>query len=228
MWAASIGDRRVGSGRTCGRSSTSIPSASMSPRTSTSPSMRPRSSSRPHWVTRNRSPRRVTTALFTSIPPWLLDQSGGIISYVVRLPRGGRGRADGLGLGGDLLANDQFWFTDEEVELKRDGVGRRSGRLRGRLRRGHDHPDTPPADEVYQVSYHHHLPPGIALATATIATDMLGARPSPERGCSGCRRSRSRRSSSASRPRSTSRSRRSAQAPSSTCGPYAAMFASMR
>lgn len=113
-------------------------------------------------------------ALFTSIPPWLLTSPVAKISYEYGFDMTATDELLAQESGGVLRAGHQFWYTDEDVVLKEDGVVVASGYTvdyeEGTITYGS-------ADEskVYRASYHHKLPPGIAAATALVATDIFGA-----------------------------------------------------
>lgn len=170
----------------------------------------------------------ITTALFTSIPPWLLTSPVAYITYNYGFHEVVEDEQMASISGGDLLANNQFWFTDEEVELKKNGVVVDPADYEIDYVEGVITPDVAPADEVYQVSYHHHLPPGIALATATIATDMLGARAIAGAGMLGLSAIKVEEVELRQSSKINFAVTPVSQAAQLYLGPYAAMFTSMR
>ena len=114
-----------------------------------------------------------TTALFTSVPPFLLtapvsytDYEYGFDEAEVDEPLATY--SDQLQLG------NQFVISDEEFILKKDGVVVPDTDYTVDYIEGIVTPDTPPANETWTASYHHKLPPGVATATGLIGTDMLG------------------------------------------------------
>lgn len=115
-----------------------------------------------------------TTALFTSVPPWLLSSPVAYLTYDYGFHEVETDETLATLSGGVLQANHQYWFTDEEVVLKKDGSIVDSSDYTVDYDEGLITPDSPD-DAVWKASYHHHLPPGIALATAMVTTDQLGA-----------------------------------------------------
>lgn len=116
-----------------------------------------------------------TTALFTSVPPWLLTSPISYTDYTYGFHQVATEETMAQISGGILQANHQFWFTDEDVELKKDGVVVDPGDYTIDYYEGTITPATPPAGEVWKASYHYKLPPGIASAVALVATDIIGA-----------------------------------------------------
>lgn len=116
-----------------------------------------------------------TTALFTSIPPWLLTSPVAEIDYEYGFDYTVTDEVMATVSGGPLRAGNQFWYTDEEVELKKNGVVVNPTDYDIDYLEGTIAPDAPDLSATWKVSYHHRLPPGIAFATALVATDVLGA-----------------------------------------------------
>lgn len=115
-----------------------------------------------------------TTGLFTAIPPFLLTSPEAAIDYDYGWNFSIIDEVLTSVSGGILQANHQYWYTDEDVVLKKDNVVVDPGDYTVDYDEGWITPTTPPAGEVYKGSYHYKLPPGIAAASSLIATDMLG------------------------------------------------------
>lgn len=116
-----------------------------------------------------------TTALFTSVPPWLLTSPVGYLDYTYGFEQVATDELLATVSGGTLRAGHQFWFTDEEVELKKNNVVVDPADYEVDYDEGVITPDTPDETATWKASYHYKLPPGIAAATALIATDIVGA-----------------------------------------------------
>ena len=116
-----------------------------------------------------------TTALFTAIPPWVLTSPVGYLTYTYGFEQTVTDELMAVESGGSLRAGHQFWYTDEDVVLKKNGVVVAEGDYEVDYDEGTIVPDTPDEDATWKVSYHHKLPPGIAAATALVATDIMGA-----------------------------------------------------
>lgn len=115
-----------------------------------------------------------TTALFTSVPPWLLTSPVSYVSYDYGFDFTMEDELLATASGDTFQAANQFWFTDEDVELKKNGTVVPTADYTVDYDEGTITPDTPPAGEVWKVSYHYHCPPGVAAATALVATDLMG------------------------------------------------------
>jgi len=115
-----------------------------------------------------------TMALFTSVPPWLLSSPVAYVDYDYGFDLFANDERLTTISGGILRASHQFWFTDEEVSLTKNGVLVAPINYTVDYDEGEITPTTPPTNEIWRASYHHHLPPGIAAATALVATDILG------------------------------------------------------
>jgi len=115
-----------------------------------------------------------TTALFTSVPPWLLTSPVAYVTYDYGFNESVIDEVPASLSGGILQASNQFWFTDEEVILKMNGSVVAAGNYVVDYIEGWITPTTPPAGEVYQISYHHRVPAGVALATGWVTTDLIG------------------------------------------------------
>lgn len=116
-----------------------------------------------------------TTALFTSIPPWLLTSPVGSLDYTYGFEQIASDELLATVSGGTLRAGHQFWFTDEDVVLKKNGSVVSTGDYEVDYDEGVITPDSPDESATWKASYHYKLPPGIAAATALIATDIVGA-----------------------------------------------------
>lgn len=116
-----------------------------------------------------------TTALFTSVPPWLLTSPVGYLTYTYGFEQTATDEILATVSGGTLRAGHQFWFTDEDVVLKKDGVIVDAADYDVDYDEGVITPDSPDEDATWKASYHYKLPPGIAAATTLIATDIVGA-----------------------------------------------------
>lgn len=116
-----------------------------------------------------------TTALFTSVPPWLLTSPVAYINYtygfqfdVVDEPM--------TTFSGYLQADNQFWFTEEDVALLKNGAIMDPDDYTVNYTEGTIVPDsmfTP--DDEFLVSYSHKLPPDVKAAVQLIATDLVGS-----------------------------------------------------
>lgn len=117
-----------------------------------------------------------TTALFTSVPPWLLSEPVAYIDYTygeefvvtdeVLYPDQGVGRV--------YRAVNQFW-TSDPVTVKVAGVALAEGDYELDREEGLIILDTLPIlGSVVTASYTHALPWDIALATGIVCSDMLG------------------------------------------------------
>jgi hypothetical protein len=116
-----------------------------------------------------------TTALFTSVPPYLLTSPVSYLDYEYGFDIREIDEPLATISGGSLQAANQFWFSDEEIILKKDGVLVDEADYTVDYIEGIVTPDTPAqAGETWTASYHHKLPPGIAQATALVNTDILG------------------------------------------------------
>ena len=115
-----------------------------------------------------------TTALFTSVPPWLLSSPVASLDYEYGFHNQVTDEPMVTLSGGILQAANQFLFTDEDFELKKDGVVVSPTDYDVDYTEGLVTPDTPPAGESFTASYHYKLPPGIAQAVALITTDLGG------------------------------------------------------
>jgi len=115
-----------------------------------------------------------TTALFTSVPPWLLTSPVAYLTYDYGFHFFVTDEVMSTLSGGLLAANHQFWFTEEDVALKKNGVLVNPSDYVVDYIEGTISSSVAPAGERWQVSYHYHMPPGIAAATALVTTDMLG------------------------------------------------------
>jgi len=115
-----------------------------------------------------------TTALFTSVPPWLLSSPVAYLTYDYGFNELVTDEILATLSGGILAGNHQFWFTEEAVTLKKNDVVVPTNQYTIDYTEGLITPTTPPAGEVWKASYHYHLPAGIAAATSLIATDLLG------------------------------------------------------
>jgi hypothetical protein len=116
-----------------------------------------------------------TTALFTSVPPWLLTSPVAHIDYTYGFEFTVTDETMAVESGGSLRAGNQFWFTDEDVELKKNGVVVLPADYEVDYEEGTIMPNAPDITATWKASYHHKLPPGIAAATALVATDIRGA-----------------------------------------------------
>lgn len=116
-----------------------------------------------------------TTALFTAIPPWLLTSPVGYLSYTYGFQQSVTDELMATQSGGSLQAGHQFWFTDEDVVLKKNGVIVAAGDYEIDYDEGVVTPDSPDEDATWKASYSYKLPPGIAAATALVASDLVGA-----------------------------------------------------
>lgn len=114
----------------------------------------------------------ITTALFTSIPPWLLTSPVAYIDYTYAreytetdeqlYPLGGK----------TYQALNQFW-TDDPVTVKVDGATVTAytlNRVEGQV----IFTDVVDSGSEVTVSYTHKMDFAIAMATAIVVTDMLG------------------------------------------------------
>ena len=115
-----------------------------------------------------------TMALYTSVPPWLLSQPVAYVTYDYGFSETVTDETMTSLSGGILQAAHQFWFTEEEVILKKNGVTVSGGAYAIDYDEGEITPTTPPAGETFQVSYKHRLPYGVVAATGLITTDMIG------------------------------------------------------
>lgn len=116
----------------------------------------------------------ITTALFTSIPPWLLSTPTAYIDYEYAF--------EGLTVTDELLyqqedegyqATNQFW-TDDEAVVKVNGAVVGSGYTVDRTEGSITFASAPEVTDQVTVSYSHKMPFEIAMGTAVIVTDMLG------------------------------------------------------
>lgn len=114
----------------------------------------------------------ITTALFTSIPPWLLTSPVAYIDYTYATEYE---EADELlyPIGGKAYqAINQFW-TDADVTVKVDGVTTTDytlNRTEGQV----IFTDVQDSSAEITVSYTHKMDFAIAMATGIIVTDLLG------------------------------------------------------
>lgn len=116
-----------------------------------------------------------TTALFTSVPPFLLTSPVAAVDYEYGWQLVATDETLATVSGGTLRANHQYWFTDEDVVLKKNGATVLSSDYEIDYVEGVIMPDSPDANATWKASYQYHLPPGIAAATALIMSDLLGA-----------------------------------------------------
>ncbi len=116
-----------------------------------------------------------TTALFTSVPPWLLSSPVAYVSYDYGWDFQVTDETPTTLSGGSLRAAYQFWFTDEDVVLKKNGVTVDPDDYTVDYVEGTITPDSPDENAQWLVSYSYKLPPGVASATALIASDLGGA-----------------------------------------------------
>lgn len=116
-----------------------------------------------------------TTALFTSVPPWLLSSPVGYLTYSYGFEQVATDEMLATQSGGSLRAGHQFWFTDEDVVLKKNGVVVDSSDYDVDYLEGLVTPNAPDESATWRASYHYKLPPGIAAATVLVATDLVGA-----------------------------------------------------
>lgn len=114
-------------------------------------------------------------ALFTSVPPWTLTSPVALLDYTYGFNLATTDELLAAESGGTLRAGHQFWYTDEEVVLKKNGVVVDVADYEIDYDEGVITPDTPDESATWKASYHHKLPPGIAAATTLVATDMFGA-----------------------------------------------------
>lgn len=115
-----------------------------------------------------------TTALFTAIPPWTLTSAVGFLDYEYGWDFSVSEERMATQSGGSLWGSQQFW-TDEDIQLTKDGVVVDPDDYEVDLDEGIVTPDTPATSEVWRVSYHYKLPPGVAQATSLVTTDLSGA-----------------------------------------------------
>lgn len=116
-----------------------------------------------------------TTALFTSIPPWLLTSPVAYLTYTYGFHQSVTDELMAVESGGSLRAGHQFWFTDEDVLLKKNGAIVLEADYEVDYDEGTILPDSPDETATWKASYHYKLPPGIAAATVLVATDIVGA-----------------------------------------------------
>lgn len=116
-----------------------------------------------------------TTALYTALPPWLLTSPIAYIDYEYGFDLSVTDERMATESGGSLRAGHQFWFTEEEVVLKKNGVIVPSVDYTVDYDEGTITPVTPDETATWKASYHFKLPPGVAAATALIASDLFGA-----------------------------------------------------
>lgn len=115
-----------------------------------------------------------TTALFTSVPPWLLTSPVAYLDYeygfhFVVIDE------EPATMSGELWASNQFLFTDEDVELKKNGAVVDRNDYDVDYTEGIVTPiDLFTEDDEFLFSYHHKLPPDAQIATSLIANDMVG------------------------------------------------------
>lgn len=116
-----------------------------------------------------------TTALYSSVPPWLLSSPVAYLTYAYGWNEVVTDERPATLSGGVLQGNHQFWFTDEDVILKKDGVIQSTSDYVVDYDEGLVTPSgSALGGSEYRISYHHHLPSGIALATSLVVTDMIG------------------------------------------------------
>ena len=116
-----------------------------------------------------------TTALFTSVPPWLLTSPVAYVDYtygfsfdVVDEPM--------TSYSSYLMADNQFWFSEEDVALKKNGAVMDPGDYTVNYTEGTIVPDSMfTDDDEFLVSYSHKLPPDVKAAVQLIATDLTGS-----------------------------------------------------
>lgn len=76
---------------------------------------------------------------------------------------------------GDYLRGaNQFWFSDEEVILKKNGVVETVGTYTVNYTEGTILPNSFDPTATYTATYHYPLPEGISQATAIIVSDLIG------------------------------------------------------
>lgn len=115
-----------------------------------------------------------TTALFTSVPPWLLSSPVAYVSYSYGWQFDVVDEVLAT-TSGELQAANQFWYTDEEVELKKNGVAVAEADFEIDYTEGTVTPDASwTDDDEFTVSYSHKLPPGVAVAQWFMASDIIG------------------------------------------------------
>lgn len=114
-----------------------------------------------------------TTALFTSVPPWLLTSPVAYVDYAYGFDFPVTDETLTSISGGILQAAHQFWYTDEDVVLKKNGTVVPSVDYEINYEEGWITPDTAPAGEVYKASYHYRVPAGVAAASSMITTDLI-------------------------------------------------------
>ena len=114
-----------------------------------------------------------TTALFTSVPPWLLTSPVAYVNYtygwqfdVVDEPM--------ASYSGYLQADNQFWFSEEDVVLKKNGATVLAADYTVDYTEGTIVPDATWTDsDEFLVSYSYKLPPDVRTAVQLIATDLV-------------------------------------------------------
>jgi len=116
-----------------------------------------------------------TTALFTSVPPWLLTAPIAYIDYEYGFQFDVTDEIPASLSGGVLQAANQFWYTDEDVILKLNGATVDPDDYDVDYTEGTITPTTPPDDEdEFTISYSHKVPPEVAMAQSFIANDIVG------------------------------------------------------
>jgi len=76
--------------------------------------------------------------------------------------------------GSALRGANQFWFTDEDVILKKNGVIESVGSYTVNYEEGHITPNSFDTTATYTATYHYPLPDAIPRATAIIMSDLIG------------------------------------------------------
>lgn len=76
--------------------------------------------------------------------------------------------------GSALRGANQFWFTDEDVILKKNGSIVTGGNYSVNYTEGTITPTSYDPTALYTATYHYPLPPAIAQATAIVMSDLIG------------------------------------------------------
>ena len=76
--------------------------------------------------------------------------------------------------GSALRGTHQFWFSDEDVILKKNGVVQASNTYTVNYDEGTITPNSFDTTALYTGTYHYPLPPAIPQATAIITADLIG------------------------------------------------------
>lgn len=113
----------------------------------------------------------ITTALFTSVPPWLLDPPLAYVDYTYGWSFTETERIYDPGIEAKIFrATNQFWTDDPTVEVNGSVVttGFTVDRTEGTIT--FTNATTDPVD----ITYTYPMPPEIPLATGIVVTDLLG------------------------------------------------------